>query len=144
MDQFKILENGMLIGPQPTADNLRQARVEGIKTVIDLRMPSETSTPNAELVASSGLDYVNIPVNKAALSADQVDEFERVMRQMDGPFLIHCATGARAAVMLVLSQARQNRWTAQRTFQEARAIGFDLENSQEFADFIRSTTGSRA
>lgn len=144
MDQFKLLENGMLIGPQPTADNLRQARVEGIKTVIDLRMPSETSTPNAELVASSGLDYVNIPVNKAALSADQVDEFERVMRQMDGPFLIHCATGARAAVMLVLSQARQNRWTAQRTFQEARAIGFDLENSQEFADFIRSTTGSRA
>ena len=144
MDQFKLLENGMLIGPQPTADNLRQARVEGIKTVIDLRMPSETSTPNAELVASSGLDYVNIPVNKAALSADRVDEFERVMRQMDGPFLIHCATGARAAVMLVLSQARQNRWTAQRTFQEARAIGFDLENSQEFADFIRSTTGSRA
>ena len=144
MDQFKLVENGMLIGPQPTADNLRQARVEGIKTVIDLRMPSETSTPNAELVASSGLDYVNIPVNKAALSADQVDEFERVMRQMDGPFLIHCATGARAAVMLVLSQARQNRWTAQRTFQEARAIGFDLENSQEFADFIRSTTGSRA
>ena len=144
MDQFKLLENGMLIGPQPTADNLRQARVEGIKTVIDLRMPSETSTPNAELVASSGLDYVNIPVNKAALSADQVDEFERAMRQMDGPFLIHCATGARAAVMLVLSQARQNRWTAQRTLQEARAIGFDLENSQEFADFIRSTTGSRA
>ena len=144
MDQFKLLENGMLIGPQPNADNLRQARVEGIKTVIDLRMPNETSTPNAELVASSGLDYLNIPVNKAALSADQVDEFERVMRQMDGPFLIHCATGARAAVMLVLSQARQNRWTAQRTFQEARAIGFDLENSQEFADFIRSTTGSRA
>ena len=144
MDQFKLLENGMLIGPQPTADNLRQARVEGIKTVIDLRMPSETSTPNAELVASSGLDYVNIPVNKAALSADQVDKFERAIRQMDGPFLIHCATGARAAVMLVLSQARQNRWTAQRTFQEARAIGFDLENSQEFADFIRSTTGSRA
>ena len=144
MDQFKLLENGMLIGPQPTADNLRQARVEGIKTVIDLRMPSETSTPNAELVASSGLDYVNIPVNKAALSADQVDEFERVMRQMDGPFLIHCATGARAAVMLVLSQARQNRWTAQRTLQEARAIGFDLENTPEFADFIRSTTGSKA
>ena len=104
MDQFKRLENGMLIGPQPTADNLRQARVEGIKTVIDLRMPSETSTPNAELVASSGLDYVNIPVNKAALSADQVDEFERAMRQMDGPLLIHCATGARAAVMLVLSR----------------------------------------
>ena len=56
MDQFKLLENAMLIGPQPTEDNLRQAKQEGIKTVIDFRLPSETTTPNAELVARSGLD----------------------------------------------------------------------------------------
>ena len=64
MNQFKPLGNGILIGPQPTADNLCQARLESPKTILDLRLPSETSTPNAELVASSGLDCVNIPVNK--------------------------------------------------------------------------------
>ena len=142
MDQFKLLENGKLIGPQPTEGDLRKARQEGIKTVIDFRLPSETPTPNAELVARSGLDYVNIPVNKANLSADQVDELERVMRHKDGPFLIHCATGARAATLLVLSQARQNGWTAQRAFQEARTMGFDLENAPEFANFIKTTAGS--
>ena len=141
MDQFKLLENGMLIGPQPSEGDLRQARQEGIKTVIDLRLPSEMATPNAELVASSGLDYVNIPVNKASLSADQVDALDRAMRHKDGPFLLHCASGARAATLLVLSQARQNGWTAQRTFQEARAMGFDLENAPEFADFIKATAG---
>ena len=141
MDQFKPLENGMLIGPQPTEGDLRQARQKGIKTVIDLRMPNETPTPNAELVAHSGLDYVNIPVNKASLSSDQVDVLERAMQDKEGPFLIHCATGGRAALLLVLSQARQNRWSAQRTFDEARAMGFDLEKTPEFADFVKSTTG---
>lgn len=140
MDQFKLLHNGMLIGPQPSQDHLRQAKQDGIKTVIDLRLPSETPTPNAELVARSALDYVNIPVNKASLSSDQVDALERAMQDKEGPFLIHCATGARAALLLVLSQARQNRWSAQRTFDEARAMGFDLEKAPEFADFIKSTT----
>ena len=141
MDQFKPLGNGMLIGPQPSEGDLRQAKLEGIKTVIDLRLPSETPTPNAELVARSGLDYVNIPVNKASLSADQVDALDRAMQDKDGPFLLHCASGVRAATLLVLSQAKQNRWTAQRAFQEARAMGFDLENAPEFADFIKSTAG---
>ena len=141
MDQFKPLGNGMLIGPQPSEGDLRQAKLEGIKTVIDLRLPSETPTPNAELVARSGLDYVNIPVNKASLSSDQVDALDRAMQDKDGPFLLHCASGVRAATLLVLSQARQNGWTAQRAFQEARAMGFDLENAPEFADFIRSTAG---
>lgn len=142
MDQFELLDNGMLIGPQPTEVDLRQAKQEGIKTVIDFRMPSETAMPNAELVARTGLDYVNIPVNKASLSSDQVDELERVMQKKEGPFLIHCATGARAALLLVLSQARQNGWTARRAFQEARAMGFDLENAPEFAGFIKATAGS--
>ena len=141
MDQFKPLGNGMLIGPQPSEGDLRQARLEGIKTVIDLRLPSETPTPNAELVARSGLDYVNIPVNKASLSSDQVDALDRAMQDKDGPFLLHCASGVRAATLLVLSQARQNGWTAQRAFQEARAMGFNLENAPEFANFIKSTAG---
>lgn len=139
MNQFKPLENGMFIDPEPTADNLRQAKQKGIKTVIDLRMSRETPTPNSERVARSGLDYVNIPVNKVTLSVDQVDALKRVMRHMDGPFLIHCATGALAAMLLVLSQAKQNSWTAQRAFQEARAMGFGLENAPEFANFIKAT-----
>ena len=141
MNQFKRLQNGMLIGPQPTEDDLRQAKRDGIRTVIDFRMPSETQTPNSELVARSGLDYVNIPVNKESLSIDQVDELDRVMREKEAPFLLHCASGARAAVLLVLSKAKDLGWTAQRAFDEARAMGFDLEKTPEFANFIKATAG---
>jgi len=85
MDQFKPLENGMLIGPQPTDGNLRRARQEGVKTVIDFRMPSETSTPNAELVARSRLAYVNIPVNQASsLSLRMIQNFSSAVALSTG------------------------------------------------------------
>ena len=84
---------------------------------------------------------MNSPVNRASPSADQVNELGRVMLEKDGPFLMHCATGARAAMLLVLSKAKQNRWTAQRAFDEARAMGLDLEKAPEFANFIKATAG---
>jgi uncharacterized protein (TIGR01244 family) len=140
MDRFKQLEDSMLLGPQPTEQDLEQAKQRGIKTVIDFRLPSETPTPNAEAAARSGLGYANIPVNKASLSKEQIDELERVMREKEGPFLIHCASGARAAMLLALSWAKKNNWTAERTFEEARGMGFDLQTSPEFAKFVVEMT----
>lgn len=136
MDRFKQLEDSMALGPQPTEQDLQQAKRQGIKTVIDFRLPSETPAPNAELASRNGLDYVNIPVNKASLSRDQIDELDRAMLEKEGPFLIHCASGARAALLLVLSKAKKNNWTAERAFEEARTMGFDLRNSPEFSKFV--------
>jgi uncharacterized protein (TIGR01244 family) len=141
MANYKQLGNDILIGPQPTEQDLQEAKQNGIGTVIDLRMPSETATPNADLVKSSGLHYVNIPVNKAALSEQQIDELDAAMKQNEGPYLLHCATGARVALLLALSRARQNGWTAERTFQEAESMGFNLQSSPDFAAFVRQATG---
>ena len=49
---------------------------------------------------------------------------------------LHCATGARAAMFLALSRARQNGWTAERTFEEAGKMGYDLKGSPGFARFV--------
>lgn len=141
MAKYKQLGNDILIGPQPTEQDLKEVKQQGIRTVIDLRMPSENATPNADLVKSSGLSYVNIPVNKAALSEQQIDELDAAMKQNEGPYLLHCATGARVALLLALKRARQNGWTAERTFQEAESMGFNLQNSPDFAAFVRQATG---
>lgn len=140
MHKFKRLEDSILLGPQPTEEDLRQAKDHGIKTVIDFRMPGETPVSNADLAATHGLEYVNIPVSKANLSADQVDQLDRVMDEKKGPFLIHCASGARAAMLLSLSKARKEGWDAEHTFAEAKNLGYDLKDSPEFASFIRSET----
>jgi len=136
MSQFKPVEDSIFIGPQPTERDLDDAKQQGIKTVVDFRMPTETMTSNEILTRGHGLDYVNIPVNKAGLSANQIGDLDAVMKRKEGPFLLHCATGARAALLLSLSRARQNDWTTEQAFAEAKRMGFDLKTSPEFSNFV--------
>jgi protein tyrosine phosphatase (PTP) superfamily phosphohydrolase (DUF442 family) len=62
------------------------------------------------------------------------------MNEKPGPFLVHCATGARAAMLLALAEARKHGWTAERAFEEARNMGFDLRSSPEFSAFVVAAT----
>lgn len=43
MSPFRPVEDGIFIGPQPSPNDLEDARQRGIKTVIDFRLPSETA-----------------------------------------------------------------------------------------------------
>ena len=139
MRQFKLVEDGIFIGPQPTEQDLHDAKQQGIKTVVDFRMPTETTISNETLTRGHGLDYVNIPVNKASLSANQIDDLDAVMKCKAGPFLFHCVTGARVALLLSLSRARQKDWTTEQAFAEAKRMGFDLKTSPEFSNFVTQT-----
>ena len=136
MSQFKKIEDDIYIGPQPTEQDLNDARQQGIKTVIDLRLPSETPASNQELTRSHHLGYVNIPVDKENLLGSQIGELEAAMSDHDGPFLIHCATGARAALLLSLSKAKRNGWSREQTFEHARGVGYDLKTSPAFSNFV--------
>lgn len=140
MHQFKKIEDDLYIGPQPSEEDLVEAKRRGVKTVIDFRLPNETATDNESLAKSSGLDYVNIPVNKTDLSIDQLNELDKIMQERERPFLIHCGTGARAAMLLSLVKAQKNQWSAERTFDEARSMGFDIQGSPDFSAFVRSVT----
>jgi uncharacterized protein (TIGR01244 family) len=140
MRKFQQIGDDFFVGPQPIAEDLREAQSMGVKTVVDQRMRSETAMPNANLVEQTGLDYVNIEVNKAELSSRHIDELEEVLSRHEGPYLVHCASGARATLLLMLRQARREGWTAERTFDEAKAWGYDLQSSPEFADFVRAMT----
>ena len=141
MSQFKRVEDGISIGPQPTGQDLQDARRQGIRTVIDFRLPSETATSNEALTKSQGLAYVNIPVDKAALSASRISELDAAMKGKEGAFLLHCATGARAALLLSLSKAKQHDWTPEQAFAEAMRVGFDLKTSPEYSRFVAQTIG---
>lgn len=140
MANFKQIDKAIFIGSQPAQQDLKEAKALGIQTVIDLRMPGESNTSNEEMTSAIGLGYVNIPVDKTALTARQIDALEHAMAGTPGPHLLHCATGARAALLLMLSHARQKKWTAKQTFEEAQRVGFNLEDSDNFAGFVREIT----
>jgi len=77
----------------------------------------------------------------AGFAVRPVAEGSFVSGSCDCPYLLHCATGARAALMLVLVRAREHGWSAQRASDEAEALGFKLQNSEDFADFLRLVAG---
>ncbi len=142
MHQFRKIADGIYIGAQPTEQDLQDSKRHGIRTVIDLRLPAETAGLNAARVQACGMEYVNVPVNKASLSVGQIDDLVEIMDDKPGPYLVHCATGARAAMLLALAEARKHGWTAERAFEEARNMGFDLKTSPEFSAFVVSAAGS--
>lgn len=142
MHRFRKITDGMYIGAQPTEQDLQDCKRHGIRTVIDFRLPGETASSNGARVQACGMEYANVPVNKASLSVRQIDELVEVMNEKPGPFLVHCATGARAAMLLTLAESRKHGWTAEQAFEEARNMGFDLKSSPEFSAFVVSVTGS--
>lgn len=142
MANYRAIDDGFFIGPQPTAQDLQEAKQQGIKTVVDFRMPSEVAKPNDELVEECGLNYVNIPVNKADLSQDLIGKLTVALKGKEGHYLLHCATGARAAMLLALSRARQHDWTAERTFEEVGRMGYNLKSSPDFEKFITESVAN--
>jgi uncharacterized protein (TIGR01244 family) len=141
MAQYRQIGDDLFIGPQPTEQDLREAKQQGIQTVIDFRTPAETAASNESLTKSNGLYYANIPVDKGAPSEQQIGELDEAMKRHEGPYLLHCATGTRAAMLLALSRAKQNGWSAERTFQEAESMGYNLQSSPAFAAFVRQAVG---
>lgn len=140
MVQYKQAGDNILIGPQPTLADLQEAARNGVRSVIDFRLPGETGHANSKLAQDAGLAYVNLPVDRDKLSPASILALEAALEGDGSPYLLHCATGARAALMLVLVRARQNGWSAERIQDEAEALGFSLRSSEQFAKFVRENS----
>ena len=84
MTQFKDIGDGFYLGPQPTEQDLQEAKGRGVKTVIDFRLLTETAIPNETLVTQYGLNYVNIPVSKTSPSEQQIEELDQALQEKDG------------------------------------------------------------
>lgn len=102
-------------GGQPTPAHLADLARAGVRTVINLRAPSEpTEYDESAEAAGLGLRYVALPIAGAAdLDRERVREFGRVLDEArrEGGVLIHCASANRAGAMVALD-ASLNRGQA--------------------------------
>ncbi len=94
-------EPGVLFGGQPTEDQLKAMAADGLSFVLDLRAEGENRGFD-EPAALQSLDvpYLNLPVDAERL--EQPETFERfieAMDRVDGPVLVHCASGNRVGAL---------------------------------------------
>jgi uncharacterized protein (TIGR01244 family) len=110
---------------QPSAEDLAAAKQLGIRTVLNLRKPSETpEVVEAKLVSDLGMHYVNVPWQGASELTDEV--FDRARAAIAGaerPLLVHCASANRVGAVWIPYRVLDEGVELEVAVAEAKSIG---------------------
>lgn len=96
---------GLLVGGQPTPEQLAEAAEAGYVTVVNLRPPGEQNEwDEAAKAAELGLRYVNLPIAGADdLNAENAQRLAEVVEDDAAhPIMVHCASGNRVGALFAL------------------------------------------
>jgi protein tyrosine phosphatase (PTP) superfamily phosphohydrolase (DUF442 family) len=128
----------ILTGGQPTAEQLQAAATEGFQAVINLAGPgaSRTLEGEAELVRALGMTYLHIPVDWENPTPGDFAAFERALRFVaDAKTLLHCAANYRVTAFYSLYAQKHLGWSAAQAHQ-FRAQVWDVGEYPVWERFI--------
>lgn len=112
---------------QPTEAELAALARKGMRTIINLRLPTEsTDFDEANVVATLGMRYANLPVSGAQdLTQETIANFSRELTdaRSRGPVLVHCGSANRVGAVIALEQAWVQRQSAEAALAAGRAAG---------------------
>ncbi|MDH7451856.1 sulfur transferase domain-containing protein [Luteimonas composti] len=125
LSRFNKPAQGILTGGRITADDLPALRAAGIRHVIDLTPDAETPDfDEASAVRAAGLAYDNLPIAGASdLDRASVDAFDQLLLGIEGPALVHCASGNRVGALAALRAAWLNGAEEEAAIAEGRRWG---------------------
>jgi len=140
------VDDQIVTGGQPTADQLRSAAAEGFVNVINLATTHATPTleDEAGLVRSLNMNYYHIPVEWGNPKDSDFAAFEGVMAQIPaGKTLIHCAANFRVTAFYSLYAQKHLGWSADQAevFRGAIWRSNDYPIWEQFIERIRTGIG---
>jgi uncharacterized protein (TIGR01244 family) len=118
---YHQVNDQLITGGQPTAEQLQSAAAEGFTTVINLApfRAGQSLDDEAGLVDSLGMTYCHIPVDWGQPTENDFETFEQAMQQSTtGKMLVHCAANFRVTAFYSLYALKHLGWT------EAQADAF--------------------
>lgn len=108
MTEIRTVSAGVYSSGQPSPEELAYLGREGLRTIINLRPPSEAIDFDERATADRlGLRYVSIPIIGAVdLTLAIVSRFADALADARnaGPVLVHCASGNRVGALMALEQ----------------------------------------
>jgi uncharacterized protein (TIGR01244 family) len=135
---FLRIDKDFCTGAQPRNEHLAELKAQGVKTILNLRPPSEHRAAEEEAKAKElGLRYFNIPVVFADPKDEQVAEFLRITDDAENrPMFIHCAGAIRVGAFWMIRRVLRDGWTIEKAEEEAEKVG--LKESPHLNAFARS------
>lgn len=125
---------------QLSAAQLAEAARAGVRTVLDLRPPSEPrGYDEAAAVRAAGLEYVVIPITPATLDDAAFDRVMSVVRDpARRPLLVHCATANRVGGLLLPYLMIDEKMPQAAALAQAQEIGLrSAEYARMAIDYAR-------
>ncbi|ACC80518.1 beta-lactamase hydrolase domain-containing protein [Nostoc punctiforme] len=129
MSNTKKVSEDLSAAGQPTPEELKQAAQEGFKSVLNLRSPDEPGflSDEQQQAQAAGLQYANIPLKPSEANQELTEAAIQEIENLPKPILIHCAAGARAGGIALISNAISEGLTYEEISQKAQELGFNLE-----------------
>jgi tyrosine-protein phosphatase SIW14 len=124
---FHQVNQHLYRGAQPSDEGFKSLAKLGVKTVIDLRRPTEHSTSAEEkAVKAAGMRYVNIPM-EGVIAPEQSSiskALSLMLAETDGPVFVHCKRGAdRTGTVIAVYRMSHDRWGNSQAIHEAKSLG---------------------
>ncbi len=115
-------------GAQPDEAGMAGLQRLGVRTVINLRLASDTWPAEEASARAHGLTYLAAPL--AGLSAPteaQVSHILALIESSPSPVFVHCQHGAdRTGTIVACYRMQHDGWTVERAFAEAKQFGFSV------------------
>jgi uncharacterized protein (TIGR01244 family) len=120
--------DGITVAGQPTDEELRGLRERGFVMVINNRPADELNEPEAPKIPE-GVQYVDVSFTSATLAPEHVARTRDALNAANGPVLVHCAGGTRAAVVVAAVQAEDTGEGLEGALRRIREAGFDVDGT---------------
>ncbi|TAD78506.1 MAG: TIGR01244 family phosphatase [Sphingomonadales bacterium] len=140
MNDFRRLNENVLVSPQLALDDLAAAATLGVSTIVNNRPDGEEPTaPQGDAIeaaaAAVGINYVAIPIGHSGFSEPQVDAMIAALEQAEGPILAYCRSGTRSTLLWALAAAKQGEAPETIARTAARA-GYDVSPIRAMIDML--------
>jgi len=122
----RVTKTGLLVGGQPSPDQLKRIEEAGYRTVITLRAESEPGDEGEQAaVERLGMKFVSIPVpGPAGLTEANARALATALGQQDAlPAVVHCKSGQRVSALLGLKAFVVDRVSAAAAIDLAKSLG---------------------
>ncbi len=125
----------VFLASQPDDAALEKASRNGIRTVVNLRGPTENGESERALVERLGMNYVNVPVTPDAPSDGMVERVRTVLDDpASHPVMIHCASANRVGMVWAALRATRDGVPVEEAVVEGKTIGM---KTPAFEAFVR-------
>ena len=122
---LRVLE-GIYLAGQPQESDVPLLKAEGIKTVIDLRLPTEVrGYDEPKAIEEAGMTYVSVPFNSADELNDEVFDKIRALLsdEANHPVMVHCGSANRVGAVWLPFRVLDQDQGQEDALAEARTVG---------------------